>query len=147
MKDLPDTIKHPKTFLDSPAAGFDGVFDWSWTKGCFGNGNITPMDFDGVVERKGNFIIFETKNIDTPIPDGQLYTLESAFKLNCFTIMFIEGKGKPEKAKVWCQPGFKGGKVMDSHLVVDDVQRLRQFVSDWYVFADNNPRIDKHDVF
>lgn len=57
----PSTIKHHATFERSLPIGFDGVFDWSWTQGHLGQGKITPMDFDGVVERKGNFIVFETK--------------------------------------------------------------------------------------
>lgn len=136
---LPKTIKHPETFIKSPSAGFDGVFDWSWTDGCFGAGKITPMDFDGLVERKGNFILFETKDVGVPIPVGQMYTFKSAYDLGCFTILFIEGKTKPEMAKVWCQPGFCNSLVMDNHAPVD-ISKLKKFVSDWYQYADKNPR-------
>lgn len=134
---LPDTIKHPETFLKSPAACFDGVFDWSWTQGCFVTGNIKPMDFDGVVERKGNFLIFETKGIGVPIPTGQMFTYESAYRLGVFTIVFIEGKARPEKAKVWCQQGFKCSVKMLEHKETD-AARMKSFVSDWYKFADAN---------
>ncbi len=136
---LPSTIKHPNTFLNSPAAGFDGVFDWSWTDGCFGEGKITPMDFDGVVERKGNFILFETKGVGVPIPKGQMFTFESAYRLGCFTIVFIEGKESPEKAKVWCQDNFKLNKKMGSHAETT-TERLSKFVAEWYQFAEENPR-------
>ena len=136
---LPPTIKHPETFLKSPSAGFDGVFDWSWTDGCFGEGRITPMDFDGLVERKGNFILFETKDVGVSVPKGQIYTFQSAYNLGCFTIIFIEGKTYPEFAKAWCQPGFSNGLVMDQHAPVD-LEKMRKFVSDWYGFADKNPR-------
>lgn len=138
MSGLPSTIKHPKTFEKSASASFDGVFDWSWTQGCFGGGIITPMDFDGVVERKGNFLVFETKNIGVPIPKGQMYTYESAYKIGVFTILFIEGKSSPEYAKAWCQPGFKKSLIMDKHAPTDP-ERMGRFVSDWYQFADNNP--------
>ena len=47
------------------------------------------MDFDGVVERKGNFILFETKNLGVPIQEGQLRTLKAAHSLGCFTIVLI----------------------------------------------------------
>lgn len=140
MKDLPSTIKHPETFLKSPAAGFDGVFDWSWTGGCFGNGKITPMDFDGVVERKGNFLVFETKDRFVPVPHGQLLTYRSAFNIGCFTIIFIEGKERPERAKIWCQPGFMDGLVMQEHIAIRDFEKFRQVVSDWYLYANQNPR-------
>ena len=137
---LPNTIKHREAFLKSPAAGFDGVFDWSWTEGCFGEGKITPMDFDGVVERKGNFIVFETKNPGTPIPLGQMYTFESAYKLNCFTIVFIEGKERPESAMAWCQPGFNKSIKMKYYKPITDMVKFKGFISGWYDYAENNPR-------
>ena len=134
---LPDTIKHPDTFNNSPACGFDGVFDLSFTQGCFGEGKITPMDFDGVVERKGNFLLFETKCVGVPIPKGQLYTLEAPYKLNCFTIVMIEGKDVVESAKVWCQPGFNKGAKMKDHAPATP-ERMSKFCHDWFEYANKN---------
>lgn len=130
---LPTTIKHPAGFAHAPAAGFDGVFDWSWTDGCFGAGKITPMDFDGVVERKGNFLLFETKNLDVPIPKGQLYTLQAAHALGCFTIMLIHGKTSPERTEVWLP-----ASPVRQHLIGKDAARLK--VAGWYHWANNHPR-------
>ena len=135
---LPVTIKHPETFNNSLSAGFDGVFDWGWTNGCFGKGKITPMDFDGVVEKKGNFILFETKGVNVPVPKGQIITLESAYRLKCFTIVFIEGKLSPERVMVWFAPGFKSGAKMDKHVPVN-MERMKNLCSDWYKFADKHP--------
>lgn len=132
MSALPSTIKHPGGFAHSPAAGFDGVFDWSWTQGCFGKGRITPMDFDGVVERKGNFILFETKNLGVPIPDGQMYTLQAAHKLGCFTIFLIHGKTSPEAAQVW-YPG------RDTRHEFDGIEAIKERVTAWYSYADSHP--------
>lgn len=128
---MPDTIRNPERFLEAGAAGFDGVFDWSWTHGCFG-GKITPMDFDGVVERKGNFIIFETKDLNAPIPKGQLITLESAHKLGCITIMLIHGKDKPERGEIW----YPGGDIKKEFSGVDEAKAL---VGRWYEYANKNP--------
>lgn len=139
MSDLPSTIKYPDTFKKSPAAGFDGTFDWSWTQGCFGGGKITPMDFDGVVERKGNFIVFETKGAGVPIPEGQILTLKRAHELGVFTVMFIHGKATPEAAKIWCAPGFREGRVMQDFRAIT-TEKARDFVSAWYDFANSNPR-------
>ena len=139
MSDFPSSIKHPEAFTRSPGAAFDGLFDWEWTQGCFGGGKITPMDFDGVVERKGNFIIFETKDQGTPIPKGQLITLQKVHQLGVFTIMLIYGKSAPEQAQVWCPPDFKKGLVMTDFKPIDTA-RARKFVSDWYDYADSNPR-------
>lgn len=135
---LPQTIKHHETFVRSPSAGFDGVFDWTWTQGHFGEGKITPMDFDGVVERKGNFIVFETKGVNVPVPKGQLITLDAAYNLGVFTILFIEGKADPEAAKCWFQNGFYGGRRMEEHRPTNR-EKLGNFVGKWYEFADANP--------
>ena len=126
---LPTTINHPSTFFRSPSAGFDGVFDWSWTDGCFGDTRIRPMDFDGVVERKGQFIIFETKGVGVPIPKGQLYTLESIHRLGCFTVMLIYGKTKPESAEVW-YPGTS------TRRLVVGIDPIQDIVRQWYAYAD-----------
>lgn len=139
---LPSTIKYERTFKESLSFGFDGVFDWSWTQGCFGEGKITPMDFDGLVEKNGNFIVFETKGLGVPVPKGQMITFERLYLLGIFTICFIEGKEAPERAKVWCQQGFKGGRKMEEHLPID-TERAAQFVSEWYRFAQSNrPQIN-----
>lgn len=132
MSALPSTIKHPGGFLHSPAAGFDGVFDWSFTQGCFGGGRITPMDFDGVVERKGNFILFETKDLGVKVPAGQMYTLEAAHRLGCFTIFLIHGKAYPESAQVW-YPGS------DRRHAVEGVEAIKERIAAWYAYADKHP--------
>ena len=133
MSALPSTIKHPAGFRHSPAAGFDGVFDWSWTKDCFGGKRITPMDFDGVVERKGNFILFETKNLNVPVPAGQMYTLEAAHRLGCFTIFLIHGKTTPESAQIW-YPGT------DRRETYEGADAIREKVGAWYAYADRHPQ-------
>ncbi len=135
MKNLPGTVKHPDAFIRSPAAGFDGVFDWSWTNGCFGSGNITPMDFDGVIERKGNFLVMETKDIGVTVPHGQMITFDSAHKLGVFTILFIEGKDKPKKVKAW----FPNGDRWEKHRPVDTAY-MKKLCSRWYAYADSNPQ-------
>jgi hypothetical protein len=110
------------------------LFDWSWTQGCFGDKKITPMDFDGVVERKGNFLVFETKNLNVQIPSGQLYTLQALHRLGCFTILLIHGKTQPERIEVW-YPSSTEVKVLHG------VDSARQTVSGWYTWADSNPQI------
>jgi hypothetical protein len=130
---LPATIKHPNGFVQSPSAGFDGVFDWSWTDGCFGNTRISPMDFDGVVERRGNFLVFETKNLGVPVPDGQLITLKTAHALGCFTVMVIHGKAEPKTTEIWLPGSAKKQFLIGKEAVI-------QKVAAWYLWADKNPR-------
>lgn len=144
--DHPSTIRNPEKFDNSPAAGFDGIFDWSWTDGCFGKTKISPMDFDGVVERHGNFLVFETKEAGAPIPSGQRRALREAYEIGCFTVILIQGKTRPETVQAWCQPGFKNQLDMSEFKPVSDINKLRKFVSDWYEYADANWRKKTVDV-
>lgn len=133
--DLPDTINDPKKFVNSAPAGFDGVFDWRWMVGCFGKASITPMDLDALIERNGHFLVLETKEVGVPIPYGQLLTLKQLYRLGCFTVLFIQGKGIPEFAKVWCEPGFHDGLKQPRFKEVD-VMKCREFVRQWWRYAD-----------
>jgi len=128
-EDLPETIKHPDTFRRAAPAGFDGVFDWSWTSGCFGQTKITPMDIDGIVERRGQFLVFETKDIGVQIPQGQLFTLESMHRLGVFTIMIIHGKHRPEICHCW----YPASTVK---VTLHGTDEARAFVERWYRWAD-----------
>lgn len=132
----PETIKYPKTFNNSLPANFDGVFDWSWTEGCFGDTKITPSDIDCIVERHGNFLLMETKDVDVPIPNGQMITLKALYKLGCFTIMLIWGKQSPEYFTVWYPP-----YVCEEPKEYIGVEKAREVVSRWYEFANKKLKI------
>lgn len=125
---LPSTIRHPETFRRAAPAGFDGVFDWSWTEGAFGETKITPMDLDGVVERRGQFLIFETKDVGVQIPQGQLITLQTMHQLGTFTVMIIHGKARPEISHCW----YPNSPLKTTLYGVDEA---RSFVARWYRWA------------
>ena len=125
----PDTILYPDSFDNHPAAGFDGIFDWSWTKGCFGDTKIMPMDFDGVVERKYNYLIFETKEEGKEIPKGQIITLNNLRNAKSFTIMKIWGKNNPIKIELV----YPDGKTL-----YFDGSAAKNIVKRWYAWADKN---------
>ena len=132
---LPSTIRSPSAFRNALPAGFDGAFDWSWTKGCFDDRDkISPMDFDGVVERKGQFLVFETKDKKS-IPSGQFYTLMSAHRLGCFTVMIIEGKTRPERGCIW----WPGDQISKDCLGEEftGLDEARSLVCLWYKLADS----------
>ena len=128
--DLPETIKRPDTFNRAAPAGYDGVFDWTWTQGCFGDTKIKPMDVDAIVERKGQFLVFETKNIGVPIPAGQMFTLEALHRLDVFTILIIYGKLYPETCDIWYPKCSKVGKL-------EGTEAAHEFVCKWFAWADN----------
>lgn len=125
----PSTIKYPETFARSASAGFDGIFDWSWTDGCFGDTRISPMDLDGVVERRGQFLVFETKNVGAQVPQGQLYTLQRLHSLGHFTIMIIHGKSRLERSVGWYP--LPCTQRVELHGPDD----ARAFVAKWYRWA------------
>lgn len=106
----PDTILHPETFdksqwtIECPHCarliGFDGIFHWDWVIDAIQQVSpvtrITPMDFDGVVERKCHYIIFETKDVGVEIPFGQQLSLDNLIRAKSVTIMKVCGKLNPE---------------------------------------------------
>ena len=110
MSSLPPTITNPEAFLRSPAAGFDGIFNWEWVRGVFPRG-IMPMDFDGVVELAGWFLTFESKDKGKKVPTGQALTLKRLPEM--FVVFFIEGKQEPDRMRVmhngeWVSRWFVG---------------------------------------
>src|SRR5690606_11205009 len=126
---LPSTIRNPAGFRRAPPAGYDGVFDWSWTQGCFGETRISPMDLDGVIERRGQFLVFETKDIGVQIPQGQLYTLQAMHRMGFFTIMIIHGKKRPERSVGWYP--YPSTKKVE----LTGPDEARAFVARWYAWA------------
>lgn len=88
-------IRNLDTFNAWQPAGFDGQFHWDFLKGAFGP-SIMPMDFDGVVERNGRFLVKETKNKGVAIPYGQKRSLKAAVRTGFFTVMVIYGKSAEE---------------------------------------------------
>ncbi len=90
-------IKHDDAFFDMTAG-----FDWDFMDYAFFPTRIKPMDIDGVVERNGRFLVFETKSdnlklyigTDKEMKDGQsrMYRALLDLKKGFVTIFFIEGK-------------------------------------------------------
>ena len=100
-KKLPDTIKHPETFLRGMGEDFDGVFDWSWTAECWPNPRDKPMDIDGFKERRGHCLFFETKDPGVDPPLGQMIGLKSLWEKPDCSVMLIWGKLEPLYGQFW----------------------------------------------
>lgn len=88
------------------------------------------MDFDGVVERKGHYLVFETKDIGKEIPRGQQITLDNLKNPKSFTVLKIWGKSKPEKMVV----SYPNGKPDKE---ITDIEEMKNTVKGWYRYADN----------
>jgi hypothetical protein len=106
----------------------EGVWDWGILKGTLG-GRIEPTDLDGFVERKGQFLVLETKQPGVGIPMGQRLTFEALVKMPQFTVVIIWGKkGEPQALQVWTAKGKQTYRHADLAL-------LRRVVSAWYAWA------------
>lgn len=71
-------------------------WDFSWLR--FGDSKISAGDVDGlfVVERRGHFLYWETKNPDEGLAAGQRILLEQLSLVSVFTVLLVRGKGYPE---------------------------------------------------
>lgn len=106
----------------------EGIWDWSILKGALG-GRIEPTDLDGFVERRGQFLVLETKRPGVGIPVGQRLTFEALVRLPQFTVIVIWGKrDEPQAVQVWTQKGKQTYRHADLAL-------LRRIVSAWYACA------------
>lgn len=125
-------IKYRKAFERDPAAGFDGLFNWDFLKGAFGP-QIMPMDFDGVVERFGHFLIFETKDPGVHIPAGQMRALRELVRHEEFTVIFCAKR--PEQISTYT--------ILTKHGVSErngGAAGLRAFCELWYTVASEGQR-------
>lgn len=120
------TIQNPEAFMD-------GVWDWGILSGCFGNTQISPTDIDGFVERKGKFLILETKAPGVEVKRGQEITFEALVKFAGAVVIVIWGnRDNPERIKVYSQKEPNGKEYADA-----DVSKLRWLVSSWFQMADS----------
>ena len=125
------TIKDPVAF----AAGF---WNWAILDGCFGETKIMPTDLEGFVERKGKFLILETKAPGVRLRLGQKITFQRLVDTGYFVVLVIWGQtNKPKEIMTMTTKG--------ETLHQDaDVNLLRNFVSRWFEWADNGGSNEKN---
>ena len=117
-------IRNYAEFSRALPAGFDGEFQWDFLKGAFGP-TIEPMDFDAVVERRGHFLVFETKNDSQEMSSGQEIALTSLFRPRSFEIVLCEKDPADIRHwTIWTKDGQK-------HFVGDAVA-LKAWCEQWY---------------
>jgi hypothetical protein len=126
-------IKFPTVFHRDLPAGFDGLFMWDFLDGVFGP-SIRPMDFDAVVERRGSFLIFETKAPGTMIPVGQRRTLETVVHDRRFTVLCCAKR--PEDVRQWEILCAKGQTTIPG-----DADALKAWCRCWYEHKNANDPI------
>jgi hypothetical protein len=113
------TINNQEAFIDS-------LWDWGILRGCFGDTKIAPTDIDGLVERRGKFLVLEAKGEGVHVKQGQGLTLEALCRTGLFTVIIVWGdKNKPTRLQRWDKAG--PGTPRPCDLVV-----FRQEVASWF---------------
>lgn len=133
---LPSTIRNPEAFNASLPAGFDGAVDWAWMLPCFAPGD-TPMDLDCFKERRGQFLVVETKDPGKRMPKGQAIAFERLHRLGPFTLMLIWGKREPEHGIVWWAKDANPKSRATRFQGPDEAQEI---VRRWYRWATERAR-------
>ena len=130
-------IIYPKKFAEAKAAGFDGIFDWDFLLPAFAGTKIMPMDIDAIVERKGRFLIIETKESGKSIPQGQEITLKSLLNLGKGAVLVLILYGKTvnsiRAADIW---SYKNGNILQSGLLSCNADDMLFYVGKWFRWAD-----------
>jgi len=101
---------------------------WDWLDGCFGPTRISPMDVDFVVERRGFFLIIETKPPGYVFKpnDGQLGCLRSmSARWNAAVVILWGERDLPTQAA-----HLVPGRQLQPQRV--DRDRIRSLVSQWF---------------
>jgi len=113
------TIRNKEVFIDN-------LWDWGFLDDCFGNTRIRVTDVDGLVERKGHFLLMETKSPGKDIPRGQAILFDALASQPNWHVLVIWGEpNAPVSAQVWgCRP------------MMADMAKIREIVRRWYQYAD-----------
>lgn len=116
------TIRDPKRFMA-------GMWDYAIFDGCFGDSKVAMADIDGIVERRGKFLVLETKAPGAPIPYGQLLTIKALSATRVFTVIVAWGEtNSPQAAQVYAADGV-------SPVFACDIAKLRRIVATWFRLA------------
>lgn len=125
-------IHHQATFDRDLPAQYDGVFMWDFLKGVFGP-SIMPTDFDGVVERHGHFLVFETKDIGARPTEGQEIAFRALVADPRFTVLIC--RKRPEQIRgwtVWTRRGLCR--------FLGDAEALKAWCAAWYEDKEHRAR-------
>ena len=98
-----------------------------------------PMDFDGVVNRYMQFLLFETKNEGVPIPKGQYITLEEAVETRFFMVIICAKTAKTINGWDFWHWNNKSRRIIKTSYDGDSYA-LMLFVSRWWQWASNRKR-------
>jgi hypothetical protein len=118
------------------AAYQSSVWDWSWLNGAFGGSLIRVSDIDGMVERRGNFLMFEGKKGGV-VSNGQSIMFD-AWVRNGNALLLLHGMDHGDRDMIIVARG--GLWSHESSPINGNRQTVRRLCDDWYQWANQNPR-------
>src|SRR6516162_2164122 len=92
---VPSTVRHVASFLNSPSYGNDGHLHWEWLQRGTGIRGISPTDLDAVVEVRNFFLMVESKDDGVAISTGQRLLIRSLINTGLVTFVYQWGKREP----------------------------------------------------
>lgn len=124
---------------------------WRWDEHGYSQafyGNITPMDVDALIERKGYFLAIETKewkpaDVSSPppsIPRGQMRALEALAAQPKWTVLYIAGEA--QTGTPWYIEHIGGTSIKDLRTVWEPDerrQRLTDVFQTWSHWVEARP--------
>jgi hypothetical protein len=129
-----------KRFESWLPALFDGPFDWDFLDDAW-EGKIKPMDFDAVVERRGHFLIFETKIPGQDIPKGQRITLSQKWRHGKTTIFILSGKSPSQINGMaeYIEGHFDCKEIGNKPIIACDAYDVLYRARCWFCWASGKP--------
>lgn len=116
------TIRNIDSFVSS-------LWDWGMLDDCFPGTKIKVTDIDGAVERRGKFLILETKKKGVPVPVAQQIMFERFQETGLFTVVVVWGdKNQAEEMQVY-YPQYKTEKKAATN------EDLKNVVKWWFDYA------------
>lgn len=112
------------------------VWDWSWLNGAFGGSLIRVSDIDGMVERRGNFLMFEGKKGGI-VSNGQSIMFD-AWVRRGNALLVLHGMDHKDRDMIIVARGGLWPVVASP--VNGNRQTVRQLCNDWYWWANKNPK-------
>ena len=116
--------------------------DWTEFNSCFEPSKIRISDIDGIVERKGEFLVLDMKSPQVPMSQGQMM-LYRAMQQKKMTVVIVRGTTTHDIPNARCRSGAEAMIVDMGRIVVKRLHILEGDGSEWKMDPATNA--DLHD--
>lgn len=131
--------------LSNPNSYMRSFWDWEFLNECFRSG-IQVSDIDGIVERRGFFLVLETKQPGVQSSKGQRVMLENLVRTGYFTVVYVWGfPEKPEEIEILAPTSWGERSEIKITKSPSSVGHLQDVVRHWFTKANKYPRNYKFD--